>query len=126
MTREQKLEAVSLRLDGKSLEYIGDALGCTRQNISQFFKSLHRGDGRRRGAPLKVEQWKYPALAEWLNEKRMSIPELAANLGIKPCTIRRWFRGGTGIPYWRKAVIEKICDFTGISEEELLRKREGD
>lgn len=123
MTKEQKIEAVRMRLDGMSLEEIGKKMGCSRQNVSLMLKSLSSGGVGKRGAPLKVEAWARPALAVWLNSHRMTIPELAWELGIKSSTLRTWFRTGGRVPYYRNGVLADISEATGIPTVDLLRKR---
>lgn len=122
MTKEQILSAVSMRLDGKSLEYIGEKLGCTRQNISLVFRSLNRGGGKK-GAPLNIEAWERPEIAKWMTARKMTIPALAKEIGVKPCTLRQWFRIGKNVPYYRFGALEDISKITGISVDDLLKRR---
>lgn len=123
MTKEQKIEVVRMRLDGMTLEEIGKEMGCTRQNVSLMLKSLSSGGVGKRGAPLKVEAWARPAIAVWFNEHHMTIPELAWEIGIKPSTIRGWFRTGSKVPYYRNGALMDISEATGIPVADLLKKR---
>ena len=123
MTKEQKLAVVRMRLDGMSLEEIGQKMGCTRQNISMLLKSLSYGNVGKKGAPIKVEAWERPALAAWLNEHKTTIPELAHEINVSSGTLRRWFRSGGAVPYYRSGALSDVSRATGIPVSDLLKKR---
>lgn len=69
MTKEQILKAFEMKIDGYSMQYIANEFGCTKQNISEAFKTIIKEKGSTR-----LEKVVYPNLvaeiiATYKNEK---------------------------------------------------------
>lgn len=71
MTREEKIEAFTMRLDGETYQEIADKFGVTRQYIHQML-----GGDRRSKVALNDRGFIYPNLMKWMIENGVPIYEL--------------------------------------------------
>lgn len=89
MTNEQKLGMVRMRLEGATLQEIGDAYKCTRQYVYQELSSI-----------MEYRQYKkskvvYPRIAKAMKEQRCTNKRLADFVGVTPCSIHSILSGKT-------------------------------
>lgn len=116
MTREEKIKAFEMSLDGATYQEIADTFGVTRQCIEQ---GLTRKIWR---APKKYE-CVFPTLKNWLLERRVSIPRF--NEKAKVCksdnTLRRKLDGSFE---FTMSEIKAILAFTGMTFEEAFWREE--
>lgn len=75
MTNEEKIKMFSMRLEGCTLQQIGDKYGITRERVRQV---LDDSAGKR----VKGQNWIYPNLRKYLNENKINACELAENCGV--------------------------------------------
>lgn len=112
MTRQEKITAFIMRIDGASYQEIGDALGYSRQCILDTMKrSLIEH-------PIKT-RCVYPAITQWMNRHRVNGAELSRKLCYVQGTVYQYL-GGYVEPsrFFREA----MAKLTGISEEILFRR----
>lgn len=124
MTREQKLEAYGMRLDGCTYQEIADKFGVTKQYIQQ---SLFPSDGRMskiRNSEICI----YAGLAQFIDDHNVTQRKLAEVINTK-CpqgNSTRLRRKITGETQFKINEIYKILKFTGMTFEECfaLKKSE--
>lgn len=115
MTKEQKVEMFSLRLDGNSLQDIGNRFGCSREYVRQIVGN-HAVETKR---IIKAEKIKYPGIRNWAAENSKSIPMLAKMSGIKQSTLYRGLTHGTEVGM-HMDTIKGILRATGLTFEEAF------
>lgn len=116
MTREEKIKAFEMSLDGATYQEIADTFGVTRQYIEQ---GLTRKAWR---APKKYE-CVFPTLKNWLLERRMSIPWF--NVNAKVCKHNNTLRHKLDGKFeFTMSEIESILTFTGMTFEEIFGREE--
>jgi len=77
MTREQKIEIFTMRMDGATYQEIGDKFGVTRQYIEQI---LHIQDRRR----VKIShQCIYSGLSKFIDDEDLTYRQIANIIGQK-------------------------------------------
>lgn len=108
MTREQKVEAYSMLLDGHTMQEVGEKFGVSRQRIQMLFPAVGRCGGR---------NYVYPNITKWMIENRMSGAELAKLVGVSASQVSSWFRG---LHDPRKCFIDRILAVTGMTYEEAF------
>lgn len=114
MTDRQR-QAVMMRLEGKSYQEIGDALGTTRQNAHLLALGALR-DAPKAGAT----NWRYyENLATHIAENYRSLMDFATKSGVGYQTIANMLKNGK-TPAWR--TISKLTEVTGLTVEELMAK----
>lgn len=109
MTKQEKVEAYEMLLNGRSFREVGDNFGVSRQRIQQLFPFMERRYGH--------ADYIYPNIANWLRTKRMSLSCFAKKLGTDPYTVSKWFRGITNP---KKDFIDAILVLTGMTYEEAF------
>jgi hypothetical protein len=115
VTKEQKIEMFALRLEGKTLQEIGDKFGCTREYVRQVVGPSVADDKR----TLSLENIKYPALRKWLSERNMPVMALAGLAGVSANALYHGLthrsKGNIGM-----ATIRGILKATGLNFEEAF------
>lgn len=112
MTREEKIKAFEMSLDGATFQEIADAFGVSRQCIEQ---GLSRKQWR---APKKFE-CVFPALKIWLNEQHLSVHRF--NEAAKVCKHSNSLRQKLAGQYeFTMPEIKTILSYTGMTFEEAF------
>lgn len=114
MTKRDKLEAYKMRLEGKTLQYIADHFGVSKQYIKQITPMA--GPSHRTG-------YAFPNIADWLYEQSIYNYEFAEMLGISNATLSRWLLGKTEPTLYD---IRKIIEVTGMPFEKAFAVEEKD
>ena len=109
MTKEQKIEAYAMLLDGYTMQAVGDKMGVSRQRIQQLFPAANSGIN-----------YIYPNIANWMLENRVSGNAFAMRIGVSPSMLSTWLRG---IHDPRKYFIDLILDETGMTYEEAFSRK---
>lgn len=110
MTKEQKIEAYTMLLDGRTMQEVGDRFGVTRQRIQQLFPHAT-------GREYKHHKCVYPNLAAWLRDRNMSRKKFSELIGASANAVNEWLRGKYGP---NKYYIDKILEVTGLTYEEAF------
>lgn len=108
MTREQKVEAYSMLLDGCTMQEVGEKFGVSKQYIQTLFPALGRCGGR---------GYIYPNISKWMYENRVSGTAFADLLDVSPSVASYWFRG---IHEPKKCFIDRVLAVTGMTYEEAF------
>ena len=112
MTREEKIEIFTMRLDGNSYQEIADKKGKSKQYIQQALTSIVN--------PRKqaIKGVKYPYILGWLHDNECSISVFAEKIGISGTGLRQKLKGERE---FKIAEIKKICEITELSFEDVFK-----
>lgn len=108
LTKEQKLEMYSMRLDGCTLQEIGDKFGMTKERVRQILPNAVS-----RQAKLR-EQSYYPNLTEWMLRNRLPSCKAAELFGISANRLCTLINSDANIS---KRSIDGILSATGMTYE---------
>lgn len=113
MTKEQKLEACSMRFDGLSIQEIADHLGVTKEYIRKITPNI-----KGRSVSLaKLDTYIYPNISRWMVGNCVSTNKLSKMIGVTHVTVSNNLLGKTDLP---KKTIDKILEVTGMTYEEAF------
>ena len=122
MTKEQKLEMFSMRLDGATFQEIGDKFGLTRQRVEQILKF-----GETRSHRSKVsEKCIYKGLSDYIDKENITLNELTKMIGMKCKTTELANKRITGVRQFKINEIRKILERTGMTFEECFSLKESE
>lgn len=119
MTREQKIEMFTMRLDGHSLQDIGNKLGVTREYVRQVLEKSVQKEAVMKKARDKII---FPNIANWMEVNQISIGDLTVLMGYTSgnsnyAMISRRLRN---LDIWRMKDILSILKVTGMTFEEAF------
>lgn len=118
MTKQQKLKAFEMLLDGFTYAEIAKEFDTSRQNIQQSISTVG-------GARKPRESIIYPNLKRWLKENNYSVSMLSTDIGYKSLNnapLYKKLRGESPIPIY---LARKIMALTGMSFEVCFELEEG-
>jgi transposase-like protein len=115
MTKEQKIEAYEMILNGESHRAVGEKFGVSKQ----YVQSLIPARGIRMEAA--AESCVYPNIAEWMRENKMGFSKIARAIGMTPQTVRHSLTG-EGEP--RKYLIDSMLKLTEMTYEQAFYKED--
>lgn len=87
MTREEKIDAFTMRLDGYTLQEIGDKYGLTRERIRQMFAAVTTESG------ISRKNYIYPNISDWMIENNVNQYDLCKKLGCAQNTASYYLTG---------------------------------
>ena len=90
MTKEEKIDAFTMRLDGYTLQEIGDKYGLTRERIRQMFASITTKSGISRKS---YKNYIYPNISDWMIDNNVKQSDLSKKLGCAQVTISSYLTG---------------------------------
>ena len=106
MTKDQKIMAYTMLLDGATYQAIADRIGVSKQAVQQVFPCAsvraHRKD------------YIYPNLVKWMRDNRLNCSQAEQKLGLGRGSLSCILSGKTAPG---KAVIDKILAGTGLTYE---------
>jgi DNA-binding CsgD family transcriptional regulator len=125
MTREQKIEAFTMRLNGCTLQEIGDKFGITREGVRVMFSTVACKEANIRKS---TENVKYRNLSNWMRTNDVGMGELWVKMGNKPANsgttkISKLLKGDNSLGL-RMSQIQKILQITGMTFEEAFATKE--
>lgn len=115
MTREEKIEAFTMRLDGYTLKEIGNHFGVTREAIRGMFSRTTTESG------IARKRYVYPNIAKWMIENKLNQRHFEKKLKCSQKTVSSWLTGRNDPSY---RFISLVLKETGMTFEEAF-KREG-
>ena len=116
MTKEQKMEAFSMLIDGATYEAVAERFGVTRQRIHQIIPM-----GRNTKPTQKKEKpfrYIYPNIEKWMRENKMSLNDFSAKINHSVSCVNQCLLGSHEP---RKRFIDEVLEFTGMTYEEAFR-----
>lgn len=122
MTKEQKIQAYAMRLDGCTYQEIANKFGVTRQCIQQNIAVGVTMDNRRQVLRLS-ENCIYNGLAKFIKENEVSSVVLADVIGV--CRVAAYKRI-VGERNFNISDIYKILNYTGMTFEECFELKESE
>lgn len=117
MTREEKIEAFTMRLDGCTYQEIADKFGVTRQRVEQIVgKKI-----RKPRTGLREKGFLYPNLIEWMYKKEITITKLTELIGLSNYqVVTARLRGEKE---FHIDEIDKILAASGMSYEFMFQRK---
>lgn len=109
MTREEKIDMFCMRMDGYTLQEIGNKYGITRERVRKILDV-----GKRKDIFQKIV---YPGLKQYLVERKMSVRKFSLLIGTQYQTAINILCGKTKP---RIDTINKILQSTGLTYEEAF------
>lgn len=120
MTKEQKLQAYAMRLDGCTYQEIANKFGVTRQCIQQNIGVTR--DNRHQVLQLS-ENCIYTGLAKFIKENEVSSVVLADVIGVCRTAAHQRIVGERN---FNISDIYKILNYTGMTFEECFELKESE
>lgn len=119
MTKEQKIEAYSMWLDGATIQEIADKFGVSFKYIQQLFP------GTIKYIPTysNYSNYIYPNIVDYIKRNGISITYLSKKCGISIQAMRLFLIGKSN---GSKKNIDKILEVTGMKYEEAFAKEKTD
>lgn len=115
MTREQKIEAFTMRLDGYTLEEIGNRFGITKEAVRSMFSRITTESG------IVKKQYVYPNIAKWMIENNLNQSYFAKKLGCSQNAVSSWLIGRNNPSY---RFINLVLSETGMTFEEAFKRED--
>ena len=115
MTREQKIDAFTMRIDGYTYQEIADKYTVTKQYIQQMLYYICTKSGVIR------KRYVYPNIYEWMEQNDVTQFKLAKTLGISQKTISSCL---TGKFEPSMKFIKLVLKETGMTFEKAFEKAE--
>lgn len=113
MTREEKIEMFTMRVDGATLQECADKYGITRERVRQIFLNPYCDGLRKRVNPKK---YKRHDLAETIVKKYGTLNKFSEQSGILPSTISKILNGRSV----SSKTIHRFLKHTGLTYEEAF------
>lgn len=87
VSKEDKIKMFEMRLDGKTLQQIGDAYGISRERVRQI---LDFGKVDRR---TSIEKMIYPNIARWMRDNNENPTHIAKLIAVTPSIFIDFLQG---------------------------------
>ena len=113
MTREEKIDAFTMRIDGYTLEEIGEKYGVTRERIRQMFEQVVTESG------ISRKNYIYPNIADWMIENGITQAKLCKKLGCSQNTVSHYLTGKNSPTF---AFINLMLELTKMPYEVAFSK----
>lgn len=113
MTREDKIKAFAMRMDGHTFQEIADAFGVSRQNIQQVL--VFAGAGRAR-----TVQCIYPGIERWMRENDCTAYMLHKKMGLWGENAAPMYNRLNGTTKFTLNDIKVLLDVTGMTFDEAF------
>ena len=120
MTREEKIDAFTMRLDGYTLQEIGDKYGLTRERIRQMFASITTKSGI---SGKSYKNYIYPNISDWMIDNNVKQSDLSKKLGCAQVTISSYLTGKNPPSF---AFINLMLELTKMPYEVVFSKERVD
>ena len=120
MTRDQKIEAFTMRIDGYSYREIADKMGISKQAAQDTLKTcLSRGGWDQ----AFCEKCVYPNIFKYMQDHKINLSEFSTSTGIVYSNLSKFLKGASNPS---QASIDKILKATGMTYEEAFWREENE
>ena len=109
------MEMFQLRIEGRSLQEIGDRFGITRERARQILNKPYANKPHAGGIATRCV---YPAIRRYLKTNVISQKDFAERIGVSNSGLTNVLLGKR-LP--KKRMIDKILSETGLTYEEAFR-----
>ena len=111
LTKEEKLEAFAMLLDGHTLQTVGERFGISKQGVQQMLTVTNiRID-------MAAQSCVYPNISMWMAQNGYGYMSIAKMCDISQQTVQRALSKGSDC---KKSFIDKILKVTGMTYEEAF------
>ena len=114
MTKEQKVRAFEMRMEGYTFQEIADEFGTTKQNIQKTLDYTIRGQKR------PIDSIIYPNLRDYLRTDKMNVLHLSRKMGYESNNASTLYKKLRGNSLLTMGDIRKILEITKMSFEECF------
>ena len=115
LTNEQKRIAKEMLDNGSTYKEVGERFGVSRQRIHALFPSSSKR--------ARHQKWEfcyiYPNVNKFMKENKISLMEFHRQTGVHYNQLHKIFYGEMNP---RKATIDKLLNYTGMTYEEFFYK----
>jgi hypothetical protein len=112
LTKEQKIEMFVMKLDGYTLQEIGDKYGISRQRVQAILSSGSKG-------PKYIAKIKYFNVATWLRHNSVCATNLAKEAGLTPWRFTKFLKGEEDCRFSIRQ-IKTLLEITGMNFEDFF------
>lgn len=113
MTREDKIKAFAMRLDGHMFQEIADEFGVSRQYIQQMLSD-------EAGGHKKVAQCIFPGIERWMRENNCTAYMLNKKMGLWLGRTSNFYMRLNGKIQFTLDEIKVLLDVTGMTFDEAF------
>lgn len=113
-TNDMLIEIMRKRLEGATLQEIGDEYGCSRENIRQV---LGRGM-RIMKADCRCAEIIFPNIREYMIDHGISLYKMSHDIGAHYNSMGSWLKYGRDIPLGKARI---IADYLGMTIDEAFQ-----
>ena len=111
MTKEEKLEAFAMLLDGHTLQTVGERFGISKQGVQQMLTVTNMR------IDMAAQSCVYPNISRWMAQNGYGYMSISKMCDIAPQTVQRTLSKGADC---KKSFIDKILKVTGMTYEEAF------
>ena len=121
MTRDEKIEAFTMHIDGYSYREIGEKFGVSRQYVEQTLKEIlpNRNSTVRR--TRTSEKCIYSGLSDYIKQNNITMKKLMQVIGISHTTLNAKIIGEREFTITE---FNKILEYTGMTFEECFKMKD--
>lgn len=119
MTRDQKIEAFTMRIDGYSYQEIANKMGVSRQAVQDY---LQRSISYNLRKVRFCGNCVYPNILKYMQDHKMNLSDFANAVEMNYANLSRVLKGKNT----SKTSIDKILKVTGMTYEEAFWREENE
>ena len=113
MTKEEKIDAFTMRLDGYTLQEIGDKYGLTKERIRQILEKSCKIERN------TMKNYVYPNLEDWMSKNGINCTMLGKQLNVSRQSIYNILTGKNHPSF---ELINRVLDVTKMPYEVVFSK----
>lgn len=113
MTREEKIDAFAMRLDGFTYEEIGQKYGMSKERVRQIFANVTAESG------IARKNYIFPNIRDWMVKNKVNQYYFAKKLGTTQTTISAILTGKHNPSF---KFIQCVLETTGMTYEVAFSK----
>ena len=115
MTREDKIRALTMRIDGRTYQEISECFGVSKQCIYHVLTGIIQGDTKKNIA--------FPAIRNWMHENHISVKGILQRADDNVFSYQSLRRGLSGERMFKSNEINELLRITGLDYKEVFWER---